>query len=239
MKNLQRLFLTALAVSVRLSASAVLLEVESGTAIFSSNLSGSIRKIGAGILMLTGINTLTSLDIEEGIILVCSKANLNNFGIDIPITLSNLGTIQSQDSGMFITGDADGTTTSSLTFFPGDHLMVKEGIISLGSLGKLPCGDNHLLGDTVLKLTSGGAAGAINSATHFGGTSQFHIPATVTPGSITGPVLFDGGATVVLSANASDAGILGAGGSYTFCSGTKIVLGKGSSWTTNISVIKK
>ena len=90
MKNLQRLFLTAFAVSVRLSASAVLLEVESGTATFSSNISGSIRKTGAGILMLTGINALTSLDIEEGTVLVCNKANLNNFGMDIPITLSKL-----------------------------------------------------------------------------------------------------------------------------------------------------
>ncbi len=231
------LFLTVLVISVRLSASAVLLEVESGTAVFSSNLSGSIRKIGAGILMLTGINTLTSLDVAEGTILVCSKANLNNFGIDIPITLSTLGTVQSQDSGMFMTGDADGTTISSLTFFPGDHLMVTEGIISLGSHGKLPCGENSILGDTVLKLTSGGAAGVISSATYFGGASQFHIPTMVTPGSITGPVLFDGGATVVLSANASDAGILGVGGSYTFCSGAKIVLGKGSSWTTNLSVL--
>jgi hypothetical protein len=140
---------------------------------------------------------------------------------------------------MFITGAADGTTISSLTLFFGEQLMVNEGIISLGPQGKLPSSVSNLLGNTVLKITSGGAESAISSATHFGDAAQFHIIADVTPSSITGPVFFDSVSAVVLSANVSDSGILGIGGSYTFSSGAKIVLGGGSSWTANISVVSK
>lgn len=239
MKKFQIVFLTVSAISACLNATTTPIElaVESGTATFSTSFLGLLRKTGAGILMLTGINSLTRLDIEEGTVLVCCKDNLNNLGVDIPIRLSNLGTIQSQDTGMFITGAAGGTTIYSLTLFFGEQLMVNEGIVSLGPQGKLPSSVCNILGNTVLKLAAGGSAGAISSVTHFGEASQLHITANVTPGTITGPVFFDSGATVILSDNTSDAGILGEGGSYTFSSGAKIVLGKGSCWTSNISML--
>jgi uncharacterized protein YoxC len=78
MKNVRILLLNVLLIGVRLSASAILLEVESGMAVLSSDISGLVRKIGAGTLLLTGSNALTSLDIAEGAVLVGCKANLNN-----------------------------------------------------------------------------------------------------------------------------------------------------------------
>ena len=74
MKKFPIVFLTVSAISACLNATTTPIElaVESGTATFSTSFLGLLRKTGAGILMLTGINSLTRLDIEEGTVLVCS-----------------------------------------------------------------------------------------------------------------------------------------------------------------------
>ncbi len=237
MNNSKKSILTAiimLVFSMHLSASAVLLDVKNGSATFLADIAGgAFQKIGAGTLVLSGTNTLTSLDIADGTISVNGASNLGGI---VAITLSSSGTLELQDTARLITGGTGGTTISTLDLFYGDGLIVNTGTFALGASDKLPSAVNSISGNAVVSLAAGGSAGAISSLTNFTGTAQLTIPASVTAGSITGPVTFARGAAIVLGENASDAGILGTGGSFTFHDGSKLILGVNSSWTSAVTV---
>jgi hypothetical protein len=198
--------------SLALSAAGAL-ENSGATTIQSATLGGNVlttHSAGGTTIALLTPDASGSINNDDALTLAGAAP------VAQPITISGIGPVA-------ITGALNST----------GGFVSGTGAVTLGAAGQLPTGANAIAGS--LSLASSGAAAAIRSNTVIGGSSaQLNIPATVTPGSITGEVTISCG-TVVKPVGSVDAGILGAGGSFKVCPGSKILVVDGSTWSVPVT----
>lgn len=210
MKNLTQitklLFITTLFSS---SFAATLLDIGSGSATIDADMGGSIRKVGAGTIVLSGTNDGTgditapmSLDVNEGLIQTSKTASIGSSlvfsGGSLQITSGNvILPATTISSATLIT--TDGNATSQFSTGSGNEALTMggDGIYIYG--GDFSGSSSEVKTSGNCKLQAGKTDTASSTGTHTissGGTLEL-IAATAK--SIRGSVDIESGATLLVN----------------------------------------
>lgn len=241
------------ATRIEISASALLMDIESGLATIDADIGGPIKKVGKGTIVLSGNNVLTSIEILEGLIKI---KNIQNMGSNVPIIIRNSG--QLDVSGLIFSGIAN-----EYLILSSDNLFTNAisdaGIVQLSENGEIPGRIDTIGNNTALLLSSTAHAGAISNPISFSNSGQLILEAEVPTGVIKAPLTFSSlsqlviaaeiknkpitqtihiqkDAKIILRNNATDKELLGDDGAFAIYSGAKIVLGASATWNTDITI---